>query len=347
MNTMNVNRVNRFRYYLGATHSVVRARFFGGGPFFISHLITTRCFARCPNCLWRGDSPEEMDTGKIIGFYRRAAGNGFVSTTFWGGEPLLRDDIVDISRACRNFGMVAGLITNGYLLPKYAKTLAHNLDFLIVSVDFPNEEHDRLRGVPGLLAALIEGVERVRAENPRLKVFMNSVVSRRNSRSIEALVRFAGEHGITATFESVNFGEAQFPRDEGREVENLRLSPEEERGTFERIRRLKRTHTIINNSDSHLRMFAEGRVRYRCHAPKICLRVEPNGNVTNCLNRSRPLGNVYRETIEKILATPQFARLRKEAERCSRCVDAGAIESSLFWDLTPEVVYNSLKLFLR
>jgi MoaA/NifB/PqqE/SkfB family radical SAM enzyme len=333
--------------YLRAARSVVRSRFFRGGPFFLSHLITARCFARCPTCLWRGDSPEETDTGTIIDFYRRAARKGFISTTFWGGEPLLRDDMAEIAGACRSCGLATGLITNGYLLPIRARELAPHLDFLIVSVDFPNEEHDRFRGVPGMLKNALDGMEKVRAANSRTKIFINSVVSKANREYVDDLVRFAEEHGVTITFESVNDGDVRYPREEIRKGENLRLAPGEERETFGRICRLKREHRSINNSESYLRLFANGAVHYTCHAPKICLRIEPDGNVTNCLDRSHPLGNVYRDPLETILDGSRYLLLRKKAENCSRCVDSGAIESSLFWDFTPEVLSNSLKFFVR
>lgn len=39
--------------------------------------------------------------------------------------------------------------------------------------------------------------------------------------------------------------------------------------------------------------------------------------------------------------------LRREALGCCRCVDTGTVESSLFWEFEPEVVLNSLRLFLR
>ncbi len=339
--------LHRASHFLDAARSVARARFFRGGPFFVSHLITARCFARCPTCLWRGDAPEEKDTKKIIGFYREAARHGIISTTIWGGEPLIREDVTDILAACRSFGIGAGLITNGFLLPRRAEGLANVLDFLIVSVDLPGPEQDEFRGVPGLMDALVEGVRLVRAANPRLKVFMNTVVSRVNADRLEALVRFAEGLGISVTFESVDTGEARFPRPEGPKVENWRLPPEAEQAAFREILRLKRAGRPVNNSASYLRMFAEGRARYRCHAPAVCLRVAPDGTAVNCLNRAHPLGNVYREPLGRILSGPRFALLRKGAERCSSCVDTGAIESSLFWEFNPEVVINSVRLFLR
>ena len=90
---MKINTLYRAWLFLGAARSVIRSRFFTHQPFFVSHLITTRCFARCATCLWRGESKEEQDAGKIIDFYNQAKKLGFVSTTFWGGEPLLRQDL--------------------------------------------------------------------------------------------------------------------------------------------------------------------------------------------------------------------------------------------------------------
>ena len=344
---MNMQNFDRMKLYWGAVKCVFRSKFLAKRPFFISYLITSRCFANCPTCLWRGESPEETDTGKIIHFYRQAHQLGFISTTFWGGEPLIRDDIFEILKACRKFGFIAGLITNGYLVPKYATQLAHNLDFLIISVDIPNEEHDTLRGVPGLFNNIVTGLQCIRVENPKLKVFINSVVSTYNYQYIEQLIRFAEDFGITVTFESVNHGHAEFPRSEGQAVENARLPREKEMEVFGTIRRLKKEHPSINNSNSYLRLFENGQVQYRCHAPQICIRVEPDGNITNCMERVFPLGNVYHERLEDILDKPQRKKLEKMAETCSTCVDSGVIESSLFWNFKMEAMYNSMKLFTK
>jgi MoaA/NifB/PqqE/SkfB family radical SAM enzyme len=344
---MRTDALHRAWLFLGAAQSVLRSRFLTHRPCFISHLITTRCFAKCPTCLWRGDAPEERDTAKIIDFYRQAKNLGFVSTTFWGGEPLLRQDIFEILEACRNLGLVTGLITNGHLLPKHHERLARLLDFLIVSVDIPNAEHDQLRGVPHLFDNLQTGLRLVRAENPRLKVFVNSVISRLNSTHVDDLVRFAEDHGTSITFESVNQGAAEFPRKEGAAVVDLRLPRDAERAVFGRLRQLKKRHPVINNSDTYLKLIAQGPVRYRCRVPRLCIRVEPDGSVSNCEDRACSVGNVYRQKLRDVVSGPQIKRLQKWADSCSTCRDSGAIESSLFWDFHAEVIANNLRLFIK
>ncbi len=74
---------------------------------------------------------------------------------------------------------------------------------------------------------------------------------------------------------------------------------------------------------------------------------EPDGSVTNCLDRGHPLGNVYRDDLSPILESPRMNNLKEKAASCSLCVDTGAIESSLFWDFHPEVMRNTLRFFLR
>lgn len=338
---------DRLRRFACATHAVLRSRFRIPQPFFISHLITTRCFAHCPTCLWRGQSHEQFDTSKIINFYSQARALGFIATTFWGGEPLLRQDLVDILKHCHHIGLAAGVITNGYFLPEQAPSLSQYIDFLIVSIDFPDQRHDDLRGVPGLFDRALSGIDLMQRLNPRLKIFINSVISRLNDDAIEALVQLAERLNLSITFESVNQGLAEFPRKNDRTSVDLRLPVLVERARFREIILLKQQHHAINNSLAYLNLFARGQVRYRCHAPKISIRVEPDGRVTNCQNRSHPLGNVYQQSLKDIIESAQLKQLQQQAEKCSRCVDSGVIESSLFWEFNFGVMVNSFKLFLK
>jgi len=159
--------------------------------------------------------------------------------------------------------------------------------------------------------------------------------------------RFAENLSTSITFESVNQGLVEFPRKEGRNAVDLRLSPEKEKEVFGLVQRLKKDHPSINNSKSYVKLFQTGRVKYHCHIPKISLRVEPDGSVTNCQDRDHPIGNVYQEKLASILSSPTMKWLQRKAEACSSCVDSGVIESSLFWDFNLEVMANTLRLFMK
>ncbi len=248
---------------------------------------------------------------------------------------------------CQRLDLVTGLVTNGYLMPKYYRELSSNLDFLIVSIDIPSKKHDELHGVDGLFERAIQGINLVRGRNPGLKVFINTVVSRLTYPWVERIVKLCEEMDLAVTFESVNRGEPEFPRPDGSKPLDFRLSREKEREVFRKIRELKKGRKCVNKSLSYLRMFEEGVVRYNCNGKRVFIRVEPNGDVTNCLDRKNPLGNVYKERLSSILRSEGMRSLQKRARGCFRCVDAGTIESSLFWDFQPEVGLNILRLFLR
>lgn len=106
---------------------------------------------------------------------------------FTGGEPLLHKNITKYIKKSHDAGYLNSIITNGYLLPNYAKELVFaGLDQAIISIDGSNPEiHDKLRELKGGLEKIKKGIEILRKYNPNINLRANTVVSPRN---IENLV---------------------------------------------------------------------------------------------------------------------------------------------------------------
>jgi len=130
--------------------------------------LTPRCNLRCIYCHREGEVKpgSELSKEEIAEILRVAAKFGIRSVKFTGGEPLLRDDIVDIIRSVPP-GMESSMTTNGTLLSKYAQDLkAAGLKRVNVSIDSINPEtyrkitgHDDLGKVlAGVKAALDAGL---------------------------------------------------------------------------------------------------------------------------------------------------------------------------------------------
>jgi len=91
------------------------------GPFFVLEL-TPRCNNNCLYCynVWKQipDYPtEELDTAgwkKVIKKIKDDTPSDLIS--FTGGEPLLRDDVLELTQYARSIGLGVNLITNGTLL---------------------------------------------------------------------------------------------------------------------------------------------------------------------------------------------------------------------------------------
>ncbi len=75
-----------------------------------------RCNLSCTYCNEFDSSSKPVPTEEMIRRVGLLAALGTATVTISGGEPLLHPELDQIIRAIRSHGMLAGLITNGYLM---------------------------------------------------------------------------------------------------------------------------------------------------------------------------------------------------------------------------------------
>src|SRR6516164_6171042 len=104
----------------------------------LAHIIPMRrCNLACTYCNEFDDFSKPVPIDEM---YRRIDKLGSLGTsvvTISGGEPLMHPELDDVIRRIRANGMIAGLITNGYLLvPERVKRLNRaGLEWLQISID--------------------------------------------------------------------------------------------------------------------------------------------------------------------------------------------------------------------
>src|SRR5215475_548386 len=104
----------------------------------LAHIIPTRrCNLACTYCNEFDDFSAPIPIDEMV---RRIDRLGYLKTaivTISGGEPLLHPEIETIIQRIRHHGMIAGIITNGYLLtPKKIQALNDSgLEHLQISID--------------------------------------------------------------------------------------------------------------------------------------------------------------------------------------------------------------------
>src|SRR4051812_34477221 len=176
---------------------------FGRTVDYLRISITDRCNERCLYCMPEGykgweATRDHLSADEIVRVVRVAAGLGFRKFRLTGGEPLVRDDILEIVREMKKIpGVeVIGLSTNATKLAALAQSLHEagvrtvniSLDALDPAIYRQITGGDVGRVMAGIRAAIAVGFERVK---------LNCVLMRGvNEQEIWPLALFAAEHGL-------------------------------------------------------------------------------------------------------------------------------------------------------
>jgi MoaA/NifB/PqqE/SkfB family radical SAM enzyme len=244
-----------------------------------AHLIPIRrCNLACTYCNEYDDHSSPVPTADLL---RRvdllgALGTGIV--TLSGGEPLLHPDLDEIIRCIRRRGMIATVITNGYLLSRdrIRRLNRAGLDHLQISIDnvLPDEVSKKsLKVLDAKLQSLAACCE--------FDVTINSVVGGgiRNPDDALAIARRAKALGFSTTVGIIHDGAG-------------RLLPldERQREVLERLVAVARSPFDFANYNRFQRNLSHGRPNdWQCRAGSRYLYVCEDGLVHWCSQqRGRP-----------------------------------------------------------
>ncbi len=161
--------------------------------------VTERCNLRCFYCHREGENyshnsemtPKEME--RILKIARML---DIRKVKFTGGEPLMRDDIVEIvRRASRLMDKDVSMTTNGTMLKKYA-SLLKNAGLMRVNISLDTLDREKYRKITGLnyLQDVIDSIyEAVKLFYP---VKLNFVLLKGiNDDEIEKMIKFSADTG--------------------------------------------------------------------------------------------------------------------------------------------------------
>jgi MoaA/NifB/PqqE/SkfB family radical SAM enzyme len=165
----------------------------------LAHIIPTRrCNLACGYCNEYDDFSPPIATDEMIRRIDRLAYLQTSIVTLSGGEPLLHPEIESIIKRIRDHGMIAGMITNGYLLtPKKIQALNEaGLEHLQISIDNLQPDSVSMKSLKVLdkkLEYLANGAE--------FAVNINSVIGGgiRNPEDAEAITKRAVGFGFASS----------------------------------------------------------------------------------------------------------------------------------------------------
>jgi MoaA/NifB/PqqE/SkfB family radical SAM enzyme len=266
----------------------------------------------CP--FWKRSSPDSsLEQEKAI--LRHIYNSGACGVAFEGGEPLLRQDLVDILAFSRSLPLHTSLITNGILLKSRINEIAPYINGVVyVSLDGQEKTHDSIRGVRGSFRKAVDGIC---AAKKRVPVTINTTVLAENVDEIESLVELAKELGtkisIAVAYEYCNVHTSSVVNGKIPKIAN-------------RLIEMKRDGYPLANSRGYLKVMAKEK-NWQCK-PWTMINIDPNGNVVlPCYvhNDYASSTSIFESGIKGAVSGFNW----KKIENCQKCTLHCYVEPSL------------------
>lgn len=290
-------------------------------PRVATLIVTLHCNSRCYYCTFgRSDNTaKELEEAEVIRALDQIEEAGIREVCLTGGEPLTWKPLSNIVANISRRGMNVTLLTNGSLLSrtKLWELTDNGVRMIVLSLDSLDPEvYRRHRGIP--LTKPLMALDLLREERERVPGFNFIVTSVLTVESIHGAPEFAremGERGVMVQFQPLHTDQ--------------RLLTHHDEGVIraaERICSLVVPGGAVVNHPKYLRhiptFFQTGRPPdgFPCLAGYLYLLIDMDFDVRIC-NRMPPLGNLNRDRLCDLLASPQASETRKQMVdlRCPGC----------------------------
>ncbi len=234
----------------------------------LAHVVPMRrCNLACTYCNEFDDHSQPVPAERVNRWLDRLADLGTSIITISGGEPLMHPDLEKIIQHTRRRGMLAGLISNGYLMArKRIRSLNRaGLQHLQISIDNVNPDDVSMKSLKVLDKKL-----RYLAEEADFKVNINSVLGSGVRSPEDALVigRRAVQLGFTCTVGVIHDGSGRLKPLSEREIEVFQELKEIGKKGYPRINRYFQEN-LARGKPNNWRCRAGARYLYICEEGKV------------------------------------------------------------------------------
>ncbi|MFH1455956.1 MAG: radical SAM protein [archaeon] len=300
-------------------------------PYKLTFPVTDLCNSRCTTCnIWKKKPKNELTLREIQHFFKQ--NNQFVWIDISGGEPFLRPDIVEVSKAiiknCKNLYMFH-LPTNGLLPNLIVKRIAQIArlkpkKFVIsVSLDGPPKLYKQIRGVEGFDKAL-ETYQRIK-RIPGVETFLGMTLSTQNYNQIDETFAAVKKRIPNFKYKDLHINiyhtsehyygnsEDNFPKAEVlRELK--RFAKRKGSAYLNPIMFLE--HKYLQNVKTY---FATDKTPMPCQALNASVFLDAKGDVYPCSMYNLRLGNIREKSLKQIWKESKKIRNDIHKGKCTQC----------------------------
>lgn len=280
-------------------------------------IVTANCPLRCKMCtFWHEHSPEP--SLELIKYWiKEMADFGIKDIDLGGGEPFIREDLGDMAKEVKAYGMTCSVTTSGWLV---GKVPFPPVDRCEISIDGARPQtHDKIRGVKGSWEKAINAVK-IAKKHCRVSQ-LNFVLQPDNYREVVDFCLLAKQLGVPVSFIPVSLKlAAQSPVSEDLKEFDIPLLKH-------LINEAIKVGNVLTNRE-FIKIFLfklkKGSLPQPCMSPFNCILIFSNGDVYPCGNFDIAVGNLSEgKTLKEIYQDYKSWRkkiLSGSHERCSRCI---------------------------
>ncbi|MBR5609981.1 MAG: TIGR04133 family radical SAM/SPASM protein [Bacteroidales bacterium] len=291
---------------------------------------TLRCNMKCRHCgsdckssSIQPDMPFE-DFRKVLLRIKECYDSHKIMVIISGGEPLMRDDLLQCGRAIYDLEFPWGMVSNGRLMTpkKIDEVLRAGAHSLTISLDGFEQDHNWMRGSNDGFIYASKAVE-ILAKEPSIKFDVVTCVNNRNYKYLEQFKEYLISLGLKKWRLFTIFPVGRAAHDP-----ELQLSKEDFRGLMEFIRKTRKEGRISASygCEGFLGEF-EGDVRdhlYSCQAGLSVASVLIDGSISACgsIRADYHQGNIYQDDFIDVWENrfkPYRDRSWMKKDQCGKC----------------------------
>ena len=284
--------------------------------------VTYRCNAKCSMCnIWKDQTLSEIEPKEYLKLPR-----GLRTINITGGEPFLRDDLVEVVQMLSARLPASRMIfsTNGYLTSRILDQMEEIQEFhpkvgIGVSIDGLKSMHDQIRGIPGIFDHAMTTIHELKKRGfSDLRIGMTLMLE--NAGEVSEVFKLSKSLGVEFTLASAHNSEIYFRKTDnaplecygklGESLDEVIKSQLKSKSVKDWLRAY---HTKGIYDASIRRGFGN-----RCRAGRDYFFMAPNGDVYPCNVLNEKLGNVTEVSNWKDLMTqPVKKRIEPIVQNCS------------------------------
>jgi len=292
-------------------------------PVRMDLAITYRCNLGCQKC-YVGDRrvDRELSASEWVKIYEKLWKVGIPQVVFTGGEPTLRDDLVELVSQADEF--VTGLVTNGTRLFELAQALHDaSLDYAQVTVEsFDPKIHDRITCTEGSHAKTVAGIKK--ALSAGLQIVTNTTLTKTNAASFTETIKWL--HGLGLKNVACNTlicsgHGVEYKKESGLADKELREILTDACETAEKLGMALQWYspTCYHQGTNPVEL---GLGTKACSAAAHNMTIQPDGTVLPCQSWPDSVGDILKDDWASIWQHPTCVKLRKHLftpEECRDC----------------------------